>query len=235
MSRARGQMSDELFHKIIKEGKAMGVYNYSPFFMGEPFIFPKIWDWLTYMEKEGVGVGLYTNGEYVDVERIIKYKNIRYLNFSINAATAETHKKIMKTVNFDKVVDNYFKARELAPFTVRASFVTVEDNVAEVAEFKKKFKKTEVVPFTNWTGDQESALAKKGERVPCYPLLHQMMVLWDGRVVPCCSDYNAKMVLGDANKNTLKEIWDSYEWMRKRHEELDFSMSVCKDCNYNCV
>lgn len=233
MSRLKGEMSDELFHKIIKEGKEMGVKRYSPFFMGEPFIFPRIWDWLDYMEKEGVTVALYTNGQTIDVDRIVKYRNIDYLDFSINATTPETHKKIMRGPDFKKVVENFNKARRLAPFMVRASFVTVEENKSEIEEFKKMFGKTEVVSFTNWAGDKHSPLGKSGKRIPCWVLFHQMMILWDGTVVPCCSDYDGKQVLGNANKQSLKEIWDSYAWMREKHTKLDFDIPVCKNCNYN--
>ena len=234
MKRVKGQMSDELFHKIIKDGKAMGVYDYSPFFMGEPFVFPKIWDWLDYMEKEGVTVALYTNGEYVDIDRLAKYKNVRYLDFSINAATKETHTKVMRGPEFDMVKKKYEEARRKLNCMVRASFVTIEENVQEIEAFRKMFRRTEVVGFYNWTGDMKSKLERKGKRKPCWVLFHQMIVLWDGKVVPCCADYSGKQILGDANKQTLKEIWDNSEWMREKHSQGKWDeIDVCKDCNYN--
>ncbi len=232
MIRPKGSMSDELFHKIIKEGKEMGVKNYSPFFMGEPFVFPKIWEWLDYMEKEGVGVGLYTNGQFIDVERVIKYKNIRYLNFSINALTAETHRKVMRGPKFEKVMENYKKARMLAPFYVRKSFVVHELNVHEVKEFESQ-RGSEVVGFYDWTGDKYSVLARKGEKGPCWVLFHQMTILWDGRVVPCCADYNGKLILGDVSKQSLREVWLNTEWLREKHRKMEFDTSPCDTCNYN--
>lgn len=234
MTRPRGQMSDQLFHKVIKDGKDMGVTDYSPFFMGEPFVFPKIWEWLDYMEKEGVTAALYTNGEFLDVERVVKYKNIRYLDFSINAASKEVYDKVMRGPDWEKVTANYFKARKLAPFMVRASMVVVEDNAHEVNLFKIKFGRTKVGGFDNWMGDMASPLARKGEKKPCWVLFHQMMILWDGRVVPCCSDYDAKMVLGDVNKQTIKEVWDSYAWMRDKHLKGEWGdIAICSNCNYN--
>ena len=235
MTRSMGQMSDELFRKIIKEGKKMGVRRYSPFMNGEPFVFPKIWEWLDYMEEEGVVVALYTNGSHIDVDRIVKYKNIEYLDFSINAATEETHTRVMKIHGhkFETIKERFFEARKKASFIVRASFVKNEDNIHELAEFKKIFKKVEICEFSNWAGARHSSLEKTGERVPCWVLLHQMFILWDGKVVPCCMDYDGKQILGDINKQTLKEIWDSSEWMREKHRNCDFDIAVCKDCNYN--
>ena len=67
-------------------------------------------------------------------------------------------------------------------------------------------------------------------------MFNQMFILWDGKVVPCCMDYNAKMVLGDANKQHLKEIWESYEWMREKHRQEKWGeIPICKTCNYNTV
>ena len=230
-----GQMSDELFHKIIKEGKEMGVRRYSPFMNGEPFVFPKIWDWLDYMEKEDVKVSLYTNGEYVDVDRLTKYKNIEYLDFSINAATPETHAEIMRGPRFETVVKHYEEAKAKLPYFVRASLVKVEENVNEIDEFRKRFRRSKICGFGNWTGARHSELERKGKRVPCYPLFSQMYVLWDGRVVPCCMDFDGKQILGDANKEHLKDIWYvNAEWMREKHRKLEFDIPICVDCNYNC-
>ena len=235
MTRPMGEMSDELFYKIIKEGKEMGVRDYSPFMNGDPFVFPRIWKWLDYMEKEGVRVALYTNGQFIDVERIVKYKNIKYLDFSINSSNKETHKKIMRGPDFDTVKKNYEKACKTAKFMVRASFVTVQDNVKELDEFKKIFPRYTVCGFANWTGDRQDPLARTGKKVPCWVLFHQMFILWDGRVVPCCMDYNGKQIMGDVTKQSVSEVWKQSEWLRDKHRKFEFDTPVCKNCNYNTI
>jgi radical SAM protein with 4Fe4S-binding SPASM domain len=233
MTRQMGNMSDETFHKIIKDGKEMGVTNYSPFMNGEPFVFPKIWEWLDYMEKEGVTVSLYTNAEHIDVDRIIKYKNIKYINCSVNASTEETYNKIMRGPDYKKVVKNTNELFEKAPFLVRASLIKNELNANEVEDFN--YPKVKIEQFDNWTGDRESEFERKGKKVPCYVLFKQMFVLWNGDVVPCCMDYDGKQILGNVNDNTLKEIWDYSKWMRNKHTNKDFDTFVCRNCNYNTI
>jgi MoaA/NifB/PqqE/SkfB family radical SAM enzyme len=44
MERQKGAMNEELFHKIIKEGKELRVKIFSPFLNGEPFLDPKIFN-----------------------------------------------------------------------------------------------------------------------------------------------------------------------------------------------
>jgi radical SAM protein with 4Fe4S-binding SPASM domain len=230
-----GEMSDELFHKIIKEGKEMKAAFFSPFLNGEPFVFSRMWKWLDYMEKEGVQTVLYTNGEFLDVDRLIKYKNIRYVNCSFNGATKETYDKVMRRPDYDTCLKNIKELVEKAPFNVKVSMVVTEDNQHETELFKKMWgTKRKMRPFLNWAGGEKSSIAKIGGKKPCYSLLQHMTILWDGRVVPCCMDWDGEMILGDVNKNTLKEIWDSYEWMREKHKNLDFDIPICKKCNFNC-
>jgi len=236
MTRKGGQMSDELFHKIIKEGKETGCRYFTPFIMGEPFIYKKIWDCLDYMQEQKVKVCLYTNAEFIDVERICKYKNISYLNCSLNAATSDTHAKVMRGPKWDRAKDNTDRLIEKAPFPVRISFIECDENIHEVEEFKKMYskKRRKVRQSANWTNDVHNSLEMKGEKTPCDPLFHQMYIQWNGDVVPCCMDYNGKMVIGNANTQSIKEIWDKNEWMREKHKAGKWDeIPLCRTCNYN--
>lgn len=213
----------------------MGVKYFSPFLMGEPFIFSRIWKWLDYMEKEDVKVSLYTNAEFLDVERLIKYKNIWYVNCSLNAATPETHKKVMG-IDYERAKKNIDELCEKAPFYVRVSFVKCDENLHELEAFKKMYKRNVICGYDNWTGDKHSRVERSGAKRRCWVLFHQMTILWDGTVVPCCMDYNAKQVLGNANTQTLKEIRDNANWMRRLHRQKRWDeIPVCKNCNYNTI
>lgn len=234
MTRPRGQMSDDLFHKIIKEGKEIRRSFFVPFLNGEPFVFSRIWDWLDYMEKEGVAVHIYTNAEYIDVDRILKYKNIRLICCSVNAASKETYDKVVRGPDYETVKTNVSNLIKKSRIPIYASMVVVKDNQHEVDEFKNIWGNNAIFgEFKNWAGSRHDELEKTGERYPCWALLNTINILWDGRVVPCCMDYDGKQILGDVNKNTLTEIWHQSYWMRKRHRKLDFSMIPCIECNHN--
>jgi radical SAM protein with 4Fe4S-binding SPASM domain len=232
MKRKGGQMTDELFHKIIKEGKEIKDSYFVPFLNGEPFVFPKIWEWLDYMRD--VKVLLVTNAEYMDVDRLIKYPNIISVYCSVNATTKETHKKVMRGPDFDKVIKNVESLIAKSKFRIRVSMVVVEANQHEVKDFKKRWgRRAKTCRFVNWMGDVHDPLELQGERFPCKALMDGITVLWDGRVVPCCLDYEGKLIIGDANKQTLSEIWGQSSWMRECHNKLQFDMDPCRNCNHN--
>ena len=236
MTRPRGQMSDELFHKIIKEGKEEGIKLYSPFLNGEPFVFPKIYEWLDYMEKEGARVILYTNGEFLDADRLVKYSNIDYVNCSFNAATKETYDKIMRGPDFEKAKKNIENLISKARFRVVVSMIITEENSREQNLFKKMWgRRAKIGGYANWAGARRSSTEKKGKRRPCYHLLNHLTIMWDGRVNLCCMDHDGKVILGDLNKQSLKEIMGNMEPLRKRHRVMDFNMPLCRDCNLNTI
>ena len=230
-------MSDELFYKIIKEGKEMKKSFFVPFLNGEPFVFSRIWKWLDYMQAQKVRVHIYSNAEYMDVDRLASYSNISCICCSINAATEETYNKVVRGPDYKTVVQNVkdiIKKKHNKRCKVYASMVIVDENKHEVEEFKKMWGVNHIFgEFKNWGGARHDKIEKTGERIPCQALLRVMSILWDGRVVPCCMDYDGKIILGDVNKQTLTEIYHESQWMRRSSRNLDFSMEPCKECNLN--
>jgi MoaA/NifB/PqqE/SkfB family radical SAM enzyme len=240
MKRPMGMMSDEIFHSIIKQGMAMDVHYYAPFLNGEPFLFPRIWEWLDYMQKEKVRVILYTNAVFMDVDRLVKYKNIHQVNCSMNAFTKKTYKKVMPYSNYDKAKKNIDDLIRKAKFDIKVSMVVVKENRHEMRQFERLWREHRNICYANtWPGwsKNKSFLAKKGKRkIPCHNLLKNIIILWDGRVALCCMDYDGQVILGDLKKHSLKEIYlRKISPLVKRHYALDFDMPLCRNCNVNQV
>ena len=61
-----------------------------------------------------------------------------------------------------------------------------------------------------------------------------MVILHDGRVVLCCLDFNGMQVVGDVNKNTIEEIWnsESYCKIREDFKKLNYEKyPTCMQCD----
>lgn len=235
--RKRGRMSEELFHKIIQQGKEMGIRRFVPFLNGEPFSDPRIFNWLDYMQEQGTTTCIFTNASLLNTEkidRLVKYKNIEYINCSLNAATAETYKKVVGLDNFEKTVDNIKYLIANAPFKVKVGMTIVQENAHEKRMFKRMWgKNSKTAEFVNWGGDVHDSVEKIGERTPCYFLMSKITILWDGRVSLCCFDNKGEVILGDVNNEHLRDIWIKAKPIRDRHYSLDFDMPLCRDCNAN--
>ena len=66
----------------------------------------------------------------------------------------------------------------------------------------------------------------------CWKMWHSNVVTWDGRVVPCCFDKDAKFVLGDLKENSFYDVWDSrkYFGFRKAISKGRDKIDMCKNC-----
>src|SRR3954471_18515029 len=67
----------------------------------------------------------------------------------------------------------------------------------------------------------------------CWRLSHAPVVTWDGLVVPCCFDKDAKHRLGDLRQKTFKEIWndEAYVNFRRQLRKGRKHIDICANCS----
>ncbi len=64
----------------------------------------------------------------------------------------------------------------------------------------------------------------------CRYILNSVTITWDGKVLPCCQDFDATMIVGDIIHCDLKTIWRSKRFREIRREILSKSLPLCKNC-----
>jgi sulfatase maturation enzyme AslB (radical SAM superfamily) len=237
MTRPEGEMTDELFHKIVEEGVEMGVQLISPFLNGEPFLFTRLFEWLDYLKERGINFTLYTNASALTKEKADKintYTNCVDLIFSMHGYNKESYESQM-SLPYDKVKANieYFVSIAKIPYQIYMLDTSI--NHEGVNQFLKTWEGSRVffAKYTNWAGKRPSSM--RGSKIPCDRILSEMTIYWDGRVNLCCMDSDAGVVLGDLNKQSIKEVWESNQWMRDKHVALDFDLPLCRNCNKNIL
>lgn len=52
----------------------------------------------------------------------------------------------------------------------------------------------------------------------CWKLWHGSVITWNGLVVPCCFDKDAKYVMGNLNEHSFKEIWSKNAFLSFRRQ-----------------
>jgi radical SAM protein with 4Fe4S-binding SPASM domain len=67
----------------------------------------------------------------------------------------------------------------------------------------------------------------------CWKMWQGSVITWDGKVVPCCFDKDAKHVLGDTSIDSFKDIWESKSYNNFRAQVLRSrsSVDICKNCS----
>jgi radical SAM protein with 4Fe4S-binding SPASM domain len=74
---------------------------------------------------------------------------------------------------------------------------------------------------------------KAGLSNHCWRMWSSTVLTWDGIVVPCCFDKDAKHQLGKLASNPFKNIWksDKYKSMRKNILMARQEIDICKNCS----
>ncbi len=70
----------------------------------------------------------------------------------------------------------------------------------------------------------------------CWKLWHSCVITWDGQVVPCCFDKDARHRLGDLKKHSLRAVWQGeayYQFRRQLLKGRD-QIDICANCTEGC-
>lgn len=253
--REKGIMSFQTFKNIIDE-----VENFKRIYIvfsgfGESLLDREMIDKLDYLYEKRIAshVELVTNGFLLTekmCQSLCKRKLVDVLNISVDAAGAETYRKIHAFDGFSVVMQNLEYLNRIKktnnqsyPF-VSVRFKTFSFNKGQFSEFVKKFNPiaNEIKAYVNifrWPESEikiDSIEERKFIRIVCPNLWEGIRINWNGDVVLCCMDYEGKVVLGNINEQTLINIWNGSQIQnyRDRHKKFQFNyLKICRDCDIN--
>ena len=66
----------------------------------------------------------------------------------------------------------------------------------------------------------------------CWRMWQGCVITWDGKIVPCCFDKDAKYQLGDLKLNSFRNIWfsDTYKHFRNKILKSRKEIDICTNC-----
>lgn len=252
MKRKKGNMSWPLFTRLIgeiaRQDKNTRVWMV---FFGEALILknthPGIFEMIRYAKKAGLkDVVLNSNANLLDDDaaRRLIASGLDAIYIGIDAATASTYARIRVGGDFRRTVANVEnllnlvrKSRRKKP-KVFVQFVEMKENRSEKERFIKFWKKrgaqVKIRPMVSWAGAVRAPnLAAGVRRWPCYWAMQTMSVTNTGKVVTCAVDLDARFVAGNAEKDSLKKIWNGrLKKLRRLHASGEFTRlpKICRDC-----
>ena len=260
IEREQGLMNDKTFYKIIDEIKE---YDTAIRFIrwGEPVIHPKLIEYIKYIKKVSNSlVHINTNGSLLDDKIIDEFINIPLdsIKFSFQGIDKKSYRE-MRNINFydellNKVEKLYNKRNDRNKPYIHVSTTITYETHEQVEKFKNELKKytdlvtvgRTIMEYINvdkiqLSEDEKNTLIKLKEQesvikthpIICPEVYHKLSINWDGTVTACCGDYDGKMIVGNINNQSLKEIWSSSEmdYYRKRLAENKFDdFELCSKC-----
>ena len=245
MKRPQGILDIGLYKRILDEAVELGVSNVCLENFGETFLDPHIFERAKYAKAKGLSVYTVTNGSLLDDQRCIEIlKYFDKIRISMFGIRKDIFEKVHRGLSFETVKENVKrlfdmrKERKESRLKIEMYFLLLEENKQEVKDFLREYENiadaVSIWKPHNW-GDGRRYRQTDGKKMSCgRPFSGPIQVQWDGLVVPCCFDYDSKIVLGDPRRQRLGDILHSpeYESLRSAHSRRDFSkFPLCDGCD----
>lgn len=222
---------------------------------GEPLLNPNFAKMVEYAKKSGniLKVDTTTNASLLSPERSLKIieSGLDKINISVEGVNEIQYKKFSKyKIDFEKFVENikYFyenKKQCEVVIKINGDTLTSEEKRFFLDTFKDISDGVYIEHIMScWpefelrdglkVNDEQGIYGQKIKEVDVCPyVFYSFSINSDGKASLCFLDWSRKLLIGDVNNESVKEIWlgsqiKSYQKMflegkRKQH-------SVCKDC-----
>ena len=241
-----GYMDMSLFNKVVDEISKNNCKAVTLASRGEPTLHKQFDIMLDKLHEKNIfDVKINTNATMLTdklIHSILKNK-VAVVVFSVDACNKETYERIRVKGKFERVLKNIERFNEIRksdyPNSItqtRISGVAVENtqNPIEMRDYWEKYVDQVSIrrEIPRWDSYGNKIHNKEGV---CNLLYERLYVWFDGTCVPCDYDYKSYLNLGNANNNTIKEIWhgEKYNEIRKIHtSQTRKCLEPCNRCNF---
>jgi len=245
-----GTMGFETVQKILDESVEIGVCAVKFNWRGEPTLSPFLPDAVKYAKEKGIlEVQINTNGnvpkKYADSLIKCAENGIDRIIFSVDGFSAETYEEVRVGGHYEDVKSNILsllewkKTNQATKPLVRIQMVRTVLNAHEVSDFIQFWQpKVDDVRISDVMDRGQGNSLSVGDQITvgrrrCPQPFLRLTIGRDGRVSPCCADWNQEVVVGDIFKESLMAIWNNKlmtamrEVQRRCHHD---HIPICKNC-----
>jgi MoaA/NifB/PqqE/SkfB family radical SAM enzyme len=255
MSRPLGYMPVEMFERIVDQAAA-GTSAVFLHHFGDSLLHPQLGECIKAAAARRVRTCLSANPNHLTRPRIeaLVDNGLDELVLSLDGVTSQTSDAVRGRAarNVDlaerrvhELLEYRATAGRSTPYVIM-QIVRQKQNQHEVDAWLAKWKavpgvdRLKVKSYITWDGREDKINALRIEpvrpiqrSVVCRRPWTSVTVLWDGRVVPCCFDYDGSVTLGSLAEESLAEIWKGLRLgdLREAHRSADLSgVSLCQRC-----
>jgi radical SAM protein with 4Fe4S-binding SPASM domain len=249
LGRPHGIMDAKMYEKSIDEVVELGCKQVVLTSFGEPLIDKGLERKVAYAHDKGLRTYMITNASLLTRSRAkgLIEAGLDEMRVSFYGMRKESYETVMVGLKFDTTMKNlagFLELREALGSKrprLELSWLVLPENEEDTQAFQDYWEpKADAIEI--WKphnfGDgreyreryEEIAMKNTCGRPENGPL----QIQWDGEVIPCCYDYNNKIVLGNAFQQSVLEILndDKYQLLRIAHREKKFELfPYCNQCD----
>jgi hypothetical protein len=241
-------MDLKLYENIIAAAAPRGLKSVKLNFLGEPLLYKRLPEMISFASKFNLWVMMNTNAVALTPELSEKLleAGLTDIFFSFDSPYRAEYESIRLGADYGKVLDNiagFMAVKEkmgLKHVQTRASMV-LDEGSAESPEIKADYirlfrdlKVAEIGFGLPTVMDRDYAPLNEKVNFFCPDLFRRMFIFNDGLCGPCCGDWERRLIMGDATRSSVADIWnnEAYAKLRASHLSGDFkSEPACAACS----
>lgn len=257
LKREPRRMQEAEFQRVIEEIKPFSSFVYFHV-KGEPLLHPELERFLDIAYENGIRVNLTTNGTLLvkRQELLLQHPGVRQVNLSLHSFSEQEgidgESYLQTAVNFSR------RANEQGIYCVlrlwnldgegrvgpesQAIMQRIERAYGLEEPLAGKMRARDSVKIDRfvhvdweeefvWPSMEQPLLSEEGY---CYGMLHQIAILADGTVVPCCLDANGEAPLGNLFQQPFARIVESEaaQAIRRGFQNRKAVHPLCRRCSF---
>ena len=243
------EMPADVFRRIIDEiaGPRPLVKLYMS---GEPLLHEGLFDMIEYAATAGCDTMIHTNATLLTEEMTLRIlaSSLTFIAFSFDGCSPDVYERLRPPAKYAHVRSNikrYFDLRQSSGR--RGPHATIEiiamrDTEPLLPDFVDEWSlsgadSVHVAEYLTWHGTVEDRRVASPpadlQYRPCAAPFRHGCILSDGTVVPCCTDVNRRMPMGNVILAPLKTIWFGSNLRQLRMQlltETTAPESICTGC-----
>jgi len=245
------RMGWNLYRSIVDQCIELGIRRYSVYLMNEPMLDRELAERVAYVSariKKPQYVKVTSHGGLLTehMAKALLDSGLDKLKISVQSLNADTYWNIMrlpleKTL---KNIDHFLELKKKGGYKLPRLEIVMVDSIQthdEIPGIRRYWQDREVKlyvePVENRADQHNIRDTAVGEhRLKtfswCRRLMEQIYILYDGRMVQCCADWEQRSIMGDLNSHRLADIWygQRYTDYRRRFAEGDLKGMICACC-----
>ncbi len=245
LTRPKGTMDYEFFCSIVDQLVEGGTRELHLQGYGEPFLDRDILRKISYAKKRGISFTfMVTNGSLLteELSRELMESGLDKLKISFYGLNRTEYEAIHRGLSFEEVKKNVERLLEVKKRLRRKRPIISVKYIGSIGGFLRFFLqwgfKTRVsyARLHNYGYGRRFNRPRTDKKDRKCPIVTEsiMQVLWDGTVVPCCYDFNGRVVLGDLKKESVRDVWngEAYQRFREIHRKREYEkIPMCFNCD----
>jgi MoaA/NifB/PqqE/SkfB family radical SAM enzyme len=244
-------MDMDLFRRIVDQIVAMpSLRRISPYLMNEPMLDKHLPERVRYIadrkpDRVKIKINSHGNACTEAMARGLLDAGLSQCNFSVQGIDPEEYRRTMG-LNFERTVENIermVRLRDEGDYHTNIRVVMLDTAMTHphLEEIRAFWRERGVKININQLENRGRSARIQSDEIAvhalqtyhwCNRLFDQVYILFDGRMVMCCADWEQTGVMGDASRDSLAEIWhgERYRDFRRRFLSGDVQGMLCDGC-----